>query len=386
MSKPIRSILAAAAVGWIAAFGTTANAAVIIVDFVGTISAVTDGTGGTPLPAEYDAADYAVGSAIIGWVSFDNTIGAWNDIRVDIPGFRSDWQDTAAPLPTDFEIFFPRTRKHITFTPDAAGTRPLRSEFQALDNANSTLVVRTRDNSSPAGLFEASLELRIGNDNALDSYRPSAVSVNDFASRSLRLTDQRVSGFSIVSAFGLNAVVSAPSSSVPATASLFAAYGTFEAQLSDGSIAGWNVSGPGSSDIVELSGGNNVVRLTTGSPVVLSQLIDTPTDAFTLSFDYEFLTDTGTLEVYLANMLLGTFDAPATPPGSFESASLVLTDASLLGLTSAELAFEFDGFTGSQIDIDNVMVVSTPVPLPSSVVLLAAGLAGLRARSHTRKS
>ncbi|MGR8949242.1 MAG: hypothetical protein ACU84Q_14425, partial [Gammaproteobacteria bacterium] len=319
-------------------------------------------------------------SPIIGWVSFDNSISAWNTIRRDIPGVWSDWQDTAAPLPTDFEIYFPLSDQR--FTADAAGTRPLRSEFQAVDNTNSTLVVRTRDNNSPAGLFDARLELRSGNSNALDSYRPSVVSVNDFASRSLILSDQRVSGFAIVASFGLSAPVSAPAPTVSATASLFAAYGTFEAQLADGSIAGWNVSGPGSADVIQLAGDNNVVRLTTGSPVELSQLIDTPSEAFTLSFDYEFLTDTGTLEVYLADTLLGTLDAPATPPGSFDNASFTLSDAALFNLAGAELAFVFDGFTGSQIDIDNVMAVSTPVPLPSALVLLAAGLGGLLARSR----
>ncbi len=100
--------------------------------------------------------------------------------------------------------------------------------------------------------------------------------------------------------------------------------------------------------------GNFVAKLTTGSPVTLSQTIDTPTTGpVSLDFDYLFETTTGVLDVFLNGDLLGTLNAPGTLESDFQSASFAI-DPSLLNLTGVDLTFEMDGPTGSVVFIDNV--------------------------------
>ncbi|MEX2215984.1 MAG: choice-of-anchor tandem repeat NxxGxxAF-containing protein [Phycisphaeraceae bacterium] len=105
--------------------------------------------------------------------------------------------------------------------------------------------------------------------------------------------------------------------------------------------------------------GNFVASLTTGSPVTLTQNIDTPlVGPVNLEFDYLFETTTGQLDVLLDGMLLGTINAPVLPDTAFESASF-LVDGSLLNLAGVNLTFLFDGPTGSHVLLDNVVLAGS---------------------------
>jgi hypothetical protein len=93
-------------------------------------------------------------------------------------------------------------------------------------------------------------------------------------------------------------------------------------------------------------------RLTTGSPVSISQEVTTGGDPSYLTFNYRFETTTGVLSVKLGDTVLGTINAPAVVDDGFLSASF-LVDAGLLGQT-LPLALELDGPTGSKILLDSI--------------------------------
>jgi probable HAF family extracellular repeat protein len=146
-----------------------------------------------------------------------------------------------------------------------------------------------------------------------------------------------------------------------------------------GNLDGWNIikneADPSQATVIQLSGGNYVAELTTGSPVSIWQDITTPSSAFDLKFDYQFETTTGTLAVYLNSVLLGSIDAPTVLPGSLATMTIHVTDSQFFGLTSAPLEFKLDGVTGSDILLDEI--TTSPVPEPGVMSLLIIGFAGL---------
>ena len=103
---------------------------------------------------------------------------------------------------------------------------------------------------------------------------------------------------------------------------------------------------------------DRVAQLVTGSSVSLNQMLlgTTPSDAFTLGFDYRFTTGTGTLTVTLADELLATL----TPAGDlFQTVSLAIDaehHANLLGRSNALLQFRLEGVTGSTVLLDNILL------------------------------
>ena len=145
-----------------------------------------------------------------------------------------------------------------------------------------------------------------------------------------------------------------------------------------GGYSGWDVTGDGSVDIVNYPGSSNpAARMTTGSPVSLSQLLDTPAEDFVILFDYDFEDATGLIDVYLEGLLLGTVSGVQ---GALTEHSILVDNPALQGLTAAELRFEMycvpdaPGVVGY---IDGIMVV----PEPGTLSLLAlGGLAALRRR------
>jgi probable HAF family extracellular repeat protein len=96
------------------------------------------------------------------------------------------------------------------------------------------------------------------------------------------------------------------------------------------------------------------VKMNVGSPVTLSTAVDVPDTAFDLSFQYIFLTETGTLDVFLDGRLLQSFSASAGTEGLFQYATLNISDADLLALGVVKLAFTFDGPKGSQAIVDDI--------------------------------
>lgn len=126
---------------------------------------------------------------------------------------------------------------------------------------------------------------------------------------------------------------------------------------------------------------DQVVKLTTGSPVSIVQEIDTPSGPFSLSFDYLFGTTTGELTVFLNAILLATIDAPDTLLATFINFSIAVTDQNLFALNDVPLEFRFDGTSNSVVYLDDVSLLrdgADQVPEPSTVILLVAGLTGVR--------
>jgi hypothetical protein len=99
---------------------------------------------------------------------------------------------------------------------------------------------------------------------------------------------------------------------------------------------------------------NHAAKLVTGSPVELSQLVDTPASAFRLSFDYQYLTGPGVLNVSLGGTTLATINAPDSGSNaSFAHEVLAIPD-DLLGKSGLKLDFLLDGPAGAILLLDNV--------------------------------
>jgi hypothetical protein len=107
---------------------------------------------------------------------------------------------------------------------------------------------------------------------------------------------------------------------------------------------------------------NGVAFMQTGSWVELSQEIAAPTDAsFTFSFDYQFLTDTGTLDVFIGTELIASIASPGIM-SDFATFSIDLDTLDIFnGDLTALLRFVFDGPTGSVILLDNIEMTGTTI-------------------------
>ena len=147
----------------------------------------------------------------------------------------------------------------------------------------------------------------------------------------------------------------------------------------------WATEGNGEVTIeADTDTGRQYARMTvddpdSNSPVELSQLIDTPDAPFEISFEFQFFTETGRLDVLLDDILIGSF---SSSQGGFETQSLLVNDTGLLGLTDATLTFAL--FPGSPADgaIDNIGLAladsdASGVPIPMPAALLGIGLAGI---------
>jgi uncharacterized membrane protein len=141
---------------------------------------------------------------------------------------------------------------------------------------------------------------------------------------------------------------------------------------------GWSSSGPGDAIVVTdpTDGSNNLLQMTTGSPIIVSQQIDTPAGDFAIGFDLLFTTDTGTLQVMIDTTLIAELVAPDTIVGELSPVQLIVNDPALFNLTDATLSFNLDGPTGSQALIDNIALQAlVTVPEPTSLALF--GVVGM---------
>ncbi|AQT67828.1 hypothetical protein STSP2_00979 [Anaerohalosphaera lusitana] len=157
----------------------------------------------------------------------------------------------------------------------------------------------------------------------------------------------------------------------------------------DDGLDSWNInSGGGTAEMAANPfGDGNLAKLTTGSPVGITQIIDTPQDAFYINFDYAFLTDTGSLDVTLTDrdggqLLVGQLEAGDSIAEQMSHASFYLQDDSWLYLDHVTLGLQFDGASGSQVLLDNIEF--SDVPEPSSILLI--GLGGLLMKRKSRQA
>ena len=128
-------------------------------------------------------------------------------------------------------------------------------------------------------------------------------------------------------------------------------------------FTGWDVVGLGTASIYNY-GGNDVAKLVTGSPITLKQFLDTPAESFILEYEYEFPSLAGTLSVYLGGSLIDTLECWEAQPGQMVKRTRNITSPSLLGLTSAELAFKFDNYSsGAVLYLDDIALVPEPATL-----------------------
>ncbi|NNM00549.1 MAG: hypothetical protein HKO62_07355, partial [Gammaproteobacteria bacterium] len=365
-----------------------ASAVPVRVGFVGELTFV-GGVAGNSTPPGYSFDDASIGDPIIGWFEFDNDLNQWATIDFNTPGAISGATEQSNSLPASFFLQLPLSGKTI-FPADTPNQ--LRARYFARDvpAEQFSLDVDHGPLPSTGGIlrsFDFRVLLQSGLPDALDSYLPSTVNLNQFGARSLTFTTQGSSGFSIVEDFSFAAPISAPPDVTDPTGSLFEGYGTFEAEDPNGGPAGWEVSGPGTAERVPLGGGGGkALRLTTGSPITLSQLLSTPFEAFELTFLYEFLTTTGDLSVLLGGELIASIDAPAAPGGGLTPFVVLVDNPALLGQTGLELAFLFDGLTGSQILLDDIAAAVVVVPLPAALpMFMTAALAGLAGFRRARR-
>ena len=125
-------------------------------------------------------------------------------------------------------------------------------------------------------------------------------------------------------------------------------------------LFGWTVQGAGSASLAALGTDEYAAELTTGSPVSISQRVDTPEAPFTLDFLIDFQTPTGTLDVTLDGQLLASLTAADDTEAGFTPITLSVDAPALLGLTDVELVFMFDGDTGSVVLLDEIALVPEP--------------------------
>jgi hypothetical protein len=114
---------------------------------------------------------------------------------------------------------------------------------------------------------------------------------------------------------------------------------------------------------------NSVAKMTTGSPVSLWQLTDTPASAFYVRFDFDFAQADGLISVFLGGKHLGDVSGLQ---GRLTPWQFAVIDPALLGLQGANLEFRMDGQTSGLAGyLDNVRL--EVLPEPSMLGLLVLG-------------
>jgi hypothetical protein len=120
----------------------------------------------------------------------------------------------------------------------------------------------------------------------------------------------------------------------------------------------WQTSGRTMNQTFELLDGPVIpppafAEMSTGSPVSMSQTVDTGDTAFQMRFHYKFESPTGELHVLLGDEELDLISAPGSLKEVFQTAVLVV-DGDLLNQTDVELQFLLDGPPGSTLLLDNI--------------------------------
>jgi hypothetical protein len=134
----------------------------------------------------------------------------------------------------------------------------------------------------------------------------------------------------------------------------------------------WQATGGGTAQVGSYNGDSNV-SLLAGSDVALSQQIDTPSDYFSISFDYKFNDTDGALSIFLADRKLAELTY-ADAPNTFKTRWIGVSQDALLGLEDAPLEFKFTGAeSGHSVTLDNVQIFVS-VPEPATTILATISL------------
>ncbi|MDN4504128.1 hypothetical protein QX776_17075 [Alteromonadaceae bacterium BrNp21-10] len=160
--------------------------------------------------------------------------------------------------------------------------------------------------------------------------------------------------------------------------------GSFETE----DISGWNVAGNGTVEVSDKGDGDTAAKMTiededaTENPVSFSTSIITPVSDFYLYFYYLFETDTGTLNISLDDVLLGSYGSNSDLVGHNTLGSIWIDDETLLG---KKLDLKFDLFPGSpaSVFIDDVSVTTEArsVSSPPMILLFLLGLIALQKKA-----
>jgi hypothetical protein len=141
----------------------------------------------------------------------------------------------------------------------------------------------------------------------------------------------------------------------------------YNGHFNGNNLFGWTVGGSGMVEVLAAPSAlwdQSVAHLTCGSPVDIHQTIDTPAGAFSLSFDYQFTTLTGTLQVLINDSVVAEIPAPDTLAVIPSRYQVKISDPGLLGLKGATLSLNLTGDTGSSIYLDSIKI--TP-PIPGDI-------------------
>ena len=122
-------------------------------------------------------------------------------------------------------------------------------------------------------------------------------------------------------------------------------------------LAGFNSTGQGTAEIVEspMIAGNSVLELSAGSAVEVTQHISLPAKEFSLSLDAFAVNGGGTLQILLDGSVFATLDAAKLGLKNFETVSVTIDDPTLLGKLDVPFTVKWDGQSGDQLLIDNLV-------------------------------
>ncbi len=103
----------------------------------------------------------------------------------------------------------------------------------------------------------------------------------------------------------------------------------------------------------------------------LSQSVATPEHPFELSFEYEFFSTTGTLDVVIESVVVATLEAPEQLLDARTPFAVEVTDPNLLGLAPATLEFRLHGEAHPEAGITRVNLVASDREPPTAQAIVA---------------
>ncbi|MEQ9453088.1 MAG: hypothetical protein RLN76_00670 [Phycisphaeraceae bacterium] len=176
---------------------------------------------------------------------------------------------------------------------------------------------------------------------------------------------------------------------------IFATYGALQITDPDfrNGLGNWSVDSGGGTAITRHNPyleNDELLQMIAGSPVTVSQVLDTPMDPFYLTFAYEHQTSAGALTIRLTDrdgrtLDLGHLVAPETlPEPGLRQGYARIEDPTWLGLDHVTLSLTYDGPSGAQVWLDDILFADA-VPEPASLIALTIlALAPLGTRPRTR--